>query len=144
MAGITSAATTRMFVEPNVIVSADGDVPHVVAILSDPAHYDEVRKEGELFVRLRNVSQDRIYAPLGAKIVEVEGCELIDGGKGTRGAGFDLNFTRALGDLPYLPPGSATEPIRLRFRPIQNSDTCFPIITFAVNARIVSMPKGTK
>jgi hypothetical protein len=129
----------RLLSEPEGLVLQT--VSEKVSIQSNPAHYDDVKKEGELFIRLRNFSQDRIYRPLRAKIVEVEGCELIDSGKGTRGAGPDLDFTSALGDLPYLPPGSATEPIRLRFRPVQNSDFCFPIITLAINARIVSMPK---
>jgi hypothetical protein len=138
----TEQEATRLLLEPEGL--AVQPIKDKVAIQSDPAHYDEVKKEGELFVRLRNVSQDRIYAPLVAKIAEVEGCELIDGGKGARGAGLDFNFTSALGDLPYLPPGCGTEPIRLRFRPVPNSDTCFPILTLTVTARTEISSKRAK
>jgi hypothetical protein len=101
-----------------------------VALVCDPADFDDRKQEGFLRVRLRNTSQQRLYGPIQAKVVRAIGCVLPDGK--------ELDFTPALRDLPYLPPGALTEAVRVRFRPSNlGAETAglWPSVLLKVTAR---------
>lgn len=95
-----------------------------VTLLCDPPQYDAEKQEGVQFIRLRNVSQEPIYGPIKAKVARSERWELTEN---------EIDFTRALRDVPYLAPGALTEAVRVRFKTANGNG--WPILTLEVRGR---------
>jgi hypothetical protein len=100
-------------------------VHNQVTLIYDPPLYDRHKAAGELLIRLRNTSAQKLYGPIRAKAIEVEGVKLLNR---------EIDFTAALRDLPFLAPGGVTEPVKVPFR--DDGMTSLPRILLEVTARI--------
>jgi len=104
-----------------------------VALVADPPRYDVQKQEGELFLRLRNTSPDRLYGPIRARVAKATGWEQPPA---------EIDFTPALADLPYLAPGALTGGVRVRFKSTEAKG--WPIATLEITAKTAEIPGNQK
>jgi hypothetical protein len=86
-----------------------------VSLVFDPPTYNLEKQSGELFIRLKNNGTEQVYGPIKLQIKKSERWQV----RGISGGGEEsetIDMTPALRDLPYLPPGGLTEPVRLCFK----------------------------
>jgi hypothetical protein len=117
---------------PEPATRVETDLADRVEFVFDPSRYEPPTKEGEIPVRLKNVSDQPIYPPirieiLGFGIPKYENDEdkkrnaenapsalNSANGKAKEGAVFD--FKDCLGTAEALEPGALTDPLLMRFR----------------------------
>jgi hypothetical protein len=104
-----------------------------VAPVFDPPRYDADRQEGELSLRLHNISREPLYGPIKATIAHAGGWQF---------PRKEVDFTPALRDLPYLAPGAMTESVRLPFRACGGKEV--PVLTLEVTARTPARPENKR
>jgi hypothetical protein len=75
-------------------------------------------------LRVRNISSERLYGPVRVVVSAAGGWEVVEG----------ADLTPSLADLPFLPPGGATERLRLRVR-AGTGATRLPVLTLTTTAR---------
>ncbi len=121
-------ATVRVVRGPVEVPSnlVEKDVSGFVEVSLDPLR--EFSPEGtiELPIRIRNMSDRRIFGPL---IVEIESMpepdaargdspknEVLNSTNGQRQVGAAMDYSKALGTIPWLPPGAVSEAVVWRFK----------------------------
>jgi hypothetical protein len=100
----------------------------MVEFVFDPTRYDGAARESEIPVRLRNVSNATIYAPITLEITGfgMNDPELpkddnpapivVNAANGKTGVGAVFDFSNALGNQAVLEPGALTSPVVMRLK----------------------------
>jgi hypothetical protein len=100
----------------------------MVEFVFDPTRYDGAAQESEIPVRLRNISNETIYAPLTLEITGfgMNDPELpkddnpapivVNATNGKTGVGAVFDFAGALGNQAVLRPGALTSPVVIRLK----------------------------
>jgi hypothetical protein len=94
----------------------------------DPVQYNMESREAIIPIRLKNISQERLYGPFQVEVktlvqpnVYMEGRtnipQIMNASNGKRGVGAIIDYSHALGDFESLEPGALTEavPWKVRF-----------------------------
>ena len=102
------------------------DVTSRIEFVADPSRYDAEKKELELRIRLKNVSDRPIYGPITLTIRKFgsgmgdEGRDrmpaVLNASNGKANDGATFEYADALGTERLLPPGAVSGPVVLRFR----------------------------
>jgi hypothetical protein len=101
-----------------------------IALVFDPVVYDSVSRDLELPVRIKNISQRTLYGPIRVELRSLTRAELsaaeredvgnvpeiLNAANGKRGPGAAFDYSRALGTVEALPPGSVSEAVRWKLR----------------------------
>jgi hypothetical protein len=103
-------------------------VDREVAVECEPL--EPTGPDGEVQLRVRNVSSERLYGPIRVAVSATGGWEVLEG----------ADLTPSLADLPFLPPGGATERVRLRLRAGTRA-THLPVLTLTTTARATPPPQ---
>ncbi len=99
-----------------------------VEFVFDPTRYDGATQESEIPVRLRNISNRPIYAPITLEITgfgindpelpkdDSPAPTVVNAANGKTGVGAVFDFSSALGNQAVLRPGALTSPVVMRLR----------------------------
>jgi hypothetical protein len=99
-----------------------------VEFVFDPTRYDGATRESEIPVRLRNISNRPIYAPITLEITgfgmndpelpkdENPAPTVVNAANGEAAVGAVFDFAGALGNQAMLEPGALTSPVVMRLR----------------------------
>ena len=131
-------------VAPNPTARLAGRVDKLVDLVYDSTHYDSATKILEIPIRLKNVSQSPIFAPLSIEVVKFgsglteelkeNAPKLLNASNQKEGDGAVFDYTPALRDLEALEPGAISGAIVWRMKVVDPLRS--PNIQFAVNGAI--------
>ena len=131
----------------------EASLVETVTLVFDPIQYDAARREVAMPVRLKNISQERLYPPFVVEIKELEAPYMVKAGwkgnppkflnasNGKPGVGATYDYAKALGGLDALEPEAVTDAIVWRLQADSPVKTDFHIGT---EIRGFVDPKGGK
>ena len=126
------------------------DISDRVTAWLEPLREFPLAGSAELPICLKNVSKAPIYGPIKVEVVSISGSPKLEGGRviqlplegmilnaenGKSGIGALFDYSSALRDLAFLPPGAITEGVVWRFRTPANANE-FPRLKLRITARI--------
>lgn len=141
--------------KPSRIAPADvrvEDMTQQIDIVTDPARYNPASHELEMPLRLKNLSDKRLYGPItvsawkfGSGLGEVLGDyapEVLNAANGKKGPGAAFDYTSALGDSHVLEPGALTDAVVWRLR--ISAPERIPDMHLTVTAGVEKTAKATR
>jgi len=101
-----------------------------IALAFDPVRYDPQTGIATFWIRLRNISKERIYGPLKARVkgfvdeemkkyqpdLEANIPEILNASNGQKGVGAVFDYAAALRDFEALDPGEITEAVEWQLK----------------------------
>lgn len=87
-----------------------------INLVIDPPQYNLERQEATLQIRLRNISNKRIYGPFKVKVKKSNDWTFLSAGNNQSGANSVIDYSAATGDWQFLEPGALTEAVIWKFK----------------------------
>ena len=135
--------------DPVPVEKTETDVSDRVEVMFDPTKYDASSKIIEIPIHIKNISKEKIYAPLKVELLSVGGGfewedkeqikknipEILNATNGKKADGAIFDLSPALGSEPWLNPGSVSGAIVWRMKIVD--PTTVPSLHLKITGSVV-------